>query len=59
MLLTVFLENTQTWAQRKLAELSHSLTSPIVQSFGMLSTVEKEVWMEITERVTDCFTGSL
>ena len=60
MLLTLFLENTQTWAQRKLAELSHSLTSPIVQSLGMLSTGGKEeVWLKITKRMAQAASQGL
>ena len=53
MLLTMFLENTQTQAQRKLAELPPSLMSPIAQPLGMLSPGWKEVaWLEITEIMT-------
>lgn len=60
MLITMFLDNTQTQAQRKLAELSPSLMSPIAQPLGMLSPGGKEVaWLEITEIMTQAASQGL
>lgn len=57
---TMFPENAETQAQRKLAEHAHSFISPIAQPPGMHSPRSKNgTWLEIIEIMTQATSQGL